>query len=121
MVNKSGYKKERQRGKESEEKILKEICKKGLLACAKNKKAALGRDRGSLLEQVSYVKRKMIRKSETSVGPRCVGYYACKGASLTTGNVIFTCEKTYRTCLRDSNFELRHFQRTVSTVARNWF
>ena len=51
MVNKSGCKKERQRGKESEEKILKEICKKGLIACAKNKKAALGRDRASLLER----------------------------------------------------------------------
>ena len=119
VVNKTGYKKERQRGKEKEEKSLKEICKKGFLACAKNKKAALGR--GSLLEQVSHVKRKMIRKWETSVGPRCVGYYACTGASLTTGNVLFTCEKTYRTCLRDSNFELRHFQLAVSTVARNWF
>jgi len=62
VVNKTDYKKERQRGKESEEKSLKEICKKGLLACAKNKKADLGRGRGSLLEQVSHVKRKMIRQ-----------------------------------------------------------
>ena len=116
MVNKTGYKKERQRGKESEEKSLKEICKKGFLACAKNKKAALGR--GSLLEQVSPVKRKMIRKC---VGPRCIWYHACTGASLTTGNLLFTCEKTYRTRLSDSNFELRHFQLAVSTVARNWF
>ena len=119
MVNKTGYKKERQRGKESEEKSLKEICKKGFLACAKNKKATLGR--GSLLEQVSHVKRKMIRKRETSVGPRCIWYHACTGASLTTGNLLFTREKTYRTRLSDSNFELRHFQLAVSTVARNWF
>ena len=119
VVNKTGYKKERQRGKESEENSLKEICKKGFLAWAKNKKAALGR--GSLLEQVSHVKRKMIRKWETSVGPRCVWYHACTGASLTTGNLLFTCEKTYRTCLSDSNLELRHFQLAVSTVARNWF
>ena len=37
------------------------------------------------------------------------------GVSLTTSNILGTCETTYRTGLRDNNCGIRNFQRLVST------
>ena len=59
--------------------------------------------------QVSHSKR------ETSTGLRSVFYHACTGVSLTTNNLLVTCDTTYRTGLRDDNCGLKHFQCAVST------
>ena len=41
------------------------------------------------------------------------------GVSLTTSNILGTCETTYRTGLRDNNCGIRNFQRLVSTGHAN--
>ena len=55
------------------------------------------------------------RERETSTGLRSVFYHACTGVSLTTNNLLVTCDTTYRTGLRDNNCGLKHFQCAVST------
>ena len=54
------------------------------------------------------------REREISAGPRCLFYHACSGVSLTTSNVLVTCDTTYWTGLHENNCELRNFQHAVS-------
>ena len=57
----------------------------------------------SLLPEISHGKRKMAERGETSAGLRCVFYHARTGVSSTAGDVLVTCDTTYRTGLRDNN------------------
>ena len=52
-----------------------------------------------LLAEVSRGKKRWRGKRETSAGLRYVFYDPCTGVSLTTSNVLVTCDKTYRTRL----------------------
>ena len=42
----------------------------------------------------------MRERRETSAGFRRVSYHACAGVSLTTSDVLLTCDTTHRTGLR---------------------
>lgn len=63
----------------------------------------------SLQAEFSQGKTKRRGKKEISASPWCVLYHACTGVSLTTTNVLVTCDTTEQPGLHENKCELRNF------------